>query len=930
MDQHGVASPLVFEEICRICEVSPQLIAVSSENASMSYGELEQESAKFAGYLAQSGIDSGATIAICMERSLSWIVTALGILRLGAAYVPLDPAWPEARIRYVVDDSRAVALIAPGALLNQLQLTILGVDPIRDSSSIAAAHSLEPRSVEPEGLAYLIYTSGSTGTPKGVEITHANLCHLIRWHNSAFRITGKDRTSHLAGLGFDAAVWEIWTTLAAGATLCIPEDIVRLSPELIQSWMVQQQVTVGFVPTVHAARLIAMEWPASTSLQVMLTGGDALPSAPKPNLPFAVINNYGPTECTVVATSALVEPGSTGTPSIGKAITGTWVYLLDEEGRLIQEGQVGEIYIGGGGVGKGYRNLPEATRASFLPDPFSSVANARMYRTGDRGAWRADGQIEFHGRNDRQVKIRGQRIELDEISNRLTQHPAIQFAIATVANFNGDRDELAGYILFKDNSFSIDASLLQEYLLKHLPNYMVPSSFFRLKELPLSSNGKIDIAMLSKVSTEALAFSTPPYSDDTRTNDSADTRTHVKLLAAIRELLNNPKLGLKDNFFLAGGHSLLGMQLIMRLRETYKVDLTARELFDSPTVEQLSVKVDRKLAQTQLAAIWKDILGIDRCGLDDNFTALGGNDLLLYELQMRIANEFGRYLTWVEITENQTLGSQVNLVYDALRSEPLLPPGAFMVHSERQTNNIFWLHYPNARLAEAMGAERPFLCLTLTEQDFKTLGDAPTLQEIARCFIPKILASQPKGPYILGGFCLGGIVSYEVACQLQAAGCDISLLVLLDVPSPDYYRPAELRKLIMRPVYVTKRFRQLGIQKSFRRLFARASEKIQIKAERALVPEHNVRTQEILEDAAYRYIPTRYDGEVVLIMAAERQPNTPPHEHFLPWWRSVLPHNLHEHSINAMHLELVDGAAVDKVAEAISSHIEKAATSTDR
>ncbi len=915
MDQRGVVSPLVFEEICRISNISPRSIALSSQDGMMSYEELERKSSQFAGYLAESGIHSGATVAICMMRSPEWIVAALGVLRSGAAYVPLDPTWPEGRIRYALEDSSAAALIAPSALLSKLQIRVQGIDPVRDAKRIAEAPAFRLPSIEPESLAYVIYTSGSTGAPKGVEITHANLSHLIGWHIGTFRITEKDRGSHLAGLAFDAAVWEIWPTLAAGATLCIPNDMVRLSPELIQEWMVRERVTIGFVPTVHAVRLIDMKWPAETVLQVLLTGGDALPNAPTSIQPFTVVNNYGPTECTVVSTSGLVEPQSSGKPSIGKAIPGTRVYLLDEEGLPTQEGQVGEIYIGGDGVGRGYRNLPDATRVSFLPDPFSSVANARMYRTGDRGSRRADGQIFFHGRNDRQVKIRGQRIELDEISNQLGQHPAVQFAIVTVADADAESKELAGYVLFKDPNQPARLSELQEHLLKHLPNYMVPTSFFQLKELPVSSNGKIDLSLLSKATKEPLTSNIPAQ--------YVGSQLHSKLLTIVRELLKNPKIGLKDNFFLAGGHSLLGMQLIMRLRESYKVDLSARELFDSPTVEQLSDRVGRKLTQTQLAIIWKEVLNVGQCGTDANFVALGGDDRLLDEVQMRIASQFGRYFTRGELAANQTLASQTALVYGVVNSEALLPPGAFMVNSERKSSNIFWLHYPNPRLAEAMGTERPFLCLTLTEQDFEALGNTPTLQEIARCFVPKILASQPMGPYILGGFCLGGIVSYEVACQLQSAGYDVSLLALLDVPSPEYYRPAELRKLITRPVYVSKRFKQLGLQKTLGRLFARASEKIQVKAERALVPEHSVRTQQIMEDAAYRYKPTRYNGRVALIMAAERQPNTPPHEHFLPWWRSILPTNLHEHSIAAMHLELVDGPAVRTVAETISGHIEQ-------
>lgn len=914
MPQLDLASAFVCDQISRIADVAPQSVALSCGSAQLTYQDLRCRSAQFAGYLQKNEILPGSTVAICMERSFDWIVAALGIMHAGCAYIPLDAAWPEARVRYAVEDSGAAALIAPLDLHQRLQLKTLAIDPFRDASLIAATAALDSGSFDPESLAYLIYTSGSTGSPKGVEITHANLRHLIHWHTQAFSLTANDRCSHLAGLGFDAAVWEIWPTLAAGATLCIPDDTVRLSPELIQDWMVKDQVTIGFVPTVHATKLIDMKWPANTALRILLTGGDALPHSPAAHLPFALVNNYGPTECTVVATSGVVGPESTGTPSIGKAITGTWIYLLDEEGRPIQDGQVGEIYIGGDGVGRGYRNLPEVTRASFLPDPFSDVPDARMYRSGDRAARRTDGQIEFHGRNDRQVKIRGQRIELDEISNRLGQHPAVQFAIVTANSSEGEAAQLNGYVLFKQGLPPANASDLQEYLLKHLPNYMIPGAFFRLNELPVSANGKIDLALLPKVTAELLAGRKPVQDNG--------NEIQTTLLTAVRELLKNPAIGPKDNFFLAGGHSLLGMQLIMRLRDAFKVDMTARELFAGPTVEQLAVVVERKRVQAQLTKIWKELLNAAQCGPDANFTTLGGNEHLLNELQIRIASEFGRYLTQAELAECQTLAGQTELVYGALKSEPLLPPGAFMVHSERQSNNMFWLHYPNPKLAEAMGAELPFLCVTLTDQDFETLGETPTLEQVARCLLPRILASQPSGPYILGGFCLGGIVSYEVACQLQAAGHEVSLLVLLDVPTPEYYRPAELTTLMKRPVYVSKRLKQLGFRRTLARLLERANEKIQVKAERALVPESRINRQEIIENAAYRYSPKRYQGKVALIMSSEKPVDSPPQDHFLPWWRSLIPKNLHEHAVDAIHLDLVEGGAVNKVAEAISSHLK--------
>jgi amino acid adenylation domain-containing protein len=903
----------VAERISEVLRGSPDSPAIRSGGLTLSYADLDFRADRIAAYLSQLGVTPGATVILCMDRSIEWVVAALGIMRCGAAYVPLDPRWPVARVRYALEDSGASAIFAPTSFLQRLQVDVHGIDPIEDAAAIAVAPEFEGPFIDPDSLAYMIYTSGSTGAPKGVEITHANLEHLVEWHLAAFGVAAQDRVSHLTGLGFDVAVWEIWPALAAGATLCIPDETTRHSPELIQQWMIELGVTIGFVPTLHASRLIDMEWPADTALRTLLTAGEALPHAPSRFLPFDLVNAYGPTECSVISTSGIISPKSTGTPTIGKAIAGASIYLLDEDGQPVEDGEIGEIYIGGRGVGRGYRNLPEATRKSFLPDPFSSVVGGRMYRSGDRGLRRPNGEIEFHGRLDRQVKIRGHRIELDEISNTLNQHPAVQFAVVTADNSEKERTELTGYILLRESSQVPTTSDVQEYLLTHLPSYMVPGRLFRLKELPQSSSGKIDLSMLPSAVAAPLPSRAPAK--------EAGDPTQVKVLGAARELLKNPRISVRDNFFLAGGDSLLAMHWIMRIRNTFGVDITFRQLTDGPTAENLSLIIERQLAEGRLAAIWKDLLHVQECDPEETFFALGGNNALVDELQQRIAAEFGRYISHADLAATQTLGQQAELVFTAVRSDTMLPPGVVAVQSEGKENGIFWLHYPNPNLAEAMGDERPFLCVTLTEQECEDLGDAPSLQQIARCFVPKILAAQPKGPYILGGFCLGGMISYEVACQLQAAGCDLSLLILLDVPSPEYYRPAGLRNLMMRPAYLVKRIRQLGLRMTLGNLLERLSSRIPVKDEHMLVRKQDERMQEVMEIAAFHYEPVQYEGTVALIMASELPPNSPPHHHFLPWWKSLIPHHLHTYEISGIHLDLVGGKAVRNVAEIISSHL---------
>lgn len=577
----------VSDRILEARDAHPSSIALSYGHQQLTYEELDRRSELFSRHLIQLGVAVGEAVAICMERSFDWIVAALGVMRAGAAYVPLDPAWPDARLQAALTDSGARVLVAKTSLLDRLQLDLLGVDTVRDAGAIVSAPESERRIVDSQSLAYIIYTSGTTGVPKGVEITHANLDHLIRWHQGAFNPTRQDRASHLAGLGFDAAVWEIWPNLSAGANVCLASETLRTSPELLQNWLIREQVTIAFVPTILASRLIQMQWPTTVTLRLLLTGGDALLNGPTSQLPFEVVNNYGPTECTVVATSAAIKAGSAGIPAIGHPILGASIYLLDKFGKQVPMGTEGEIYIGGNGVGQGYRNLPEMTQECFLSDPFAGSSGARMYRTGDRGIQRQDGQIEFHGRHDRQAKIRGYRVELDEIGSVLSEHKAIEFAAAIIRSSDGGENQLIAYVLLKDGQAEIGSQELQEYLLRSLPDYMIPSVFVRLRSLPISSSGKIDFKTLDeqrdfKVLEKVVAA-------------KPSTPIEEKLLVMVRDLLGNQAVGIDDNFFLAGGHSLLGMQLVMRLRQTFDVDLTLPQLFKAPTVKRLAVVIETLL-----------------------------------------------------------------------------------------------------------------------------------------------------------------------------------------------------------------------------------------------------------------------------------------------------------------------------------------------
>ncbi len=511
-------------------------------------------------------------------------------MRAGAAYVAMDEAWPDERIRYVIGDSGATHVIGRTNLLRRLGPSIKGVDPqeiaLRDMEVPLEAIA---RKISPDDVAYIIYTSGTSGYPKGVEITHSNLSHFVEWHCRAFDVTDRDRASHLAGLSFDAAAWEIWPYLAAGASIALVDESVRASPELLQQWLLSERMTVSYIPTALVQPISELNWPMDTPLRFLLTGGESLHRSPQKPLPFVLVNNYGPTECTVVSTSGVVSCGSSAVPSIGWPIDDVSIYLLNEAFEPVPKGTIGEIYIGGAGVGRGYRNLPDLTARSFLPDPFSSTRGARMYRTGDLGILLPDGEIEFRGRIDSQEKIRGHRIELEEISSALCRHPKVRFAtVHAPRDKESGEKRLIAYVMPAEKDVPT-SSELQRFLATTLPTYMLPAAFVRLRDLPLSSHGKVDKQLLEAPAAENLLPVTADFSND------AARLVCQKLLGIVGTLLKTDSVGAEDDFFLAGGHSLLGTQLILRIRSAFQVDISLRDLFEARTVARLAEKIESLL-----------------------------------------------------------------------------------------------------------------------------------------------------------------------------------------------------------------------------------------------------------------------------------------------------------------------------------------------
>jgi amino acid adenylation domain-containing protein len=569
----------------------PDALAVSGPDATLTYGQLERHTDQLARRLRALGVGRERPVGLCLGRSAALVVGALGILKAGGAYVALDPAHPRERLGFMLRDCGADVLVTGGSAaagLDTGRAAVVTVDAGCAEPEPELESTVEQTATGGRDLAYVIYTSGSTGTPKGVLLEHAGLRNLVSWHQHAFAISGADRATQIASPAFDATVWELWPYLTAGASIHIPTDEVRADPVALRDWLVAERISVTFVPTAIAEVLMTLDWPAETSLRYLLTGGDTLHRHPPAGLPFTVVNNYGPSEATVVATSGVVGPSAddVGAPSIGRPITNVQAYAVDDQLDRVATGSPGELLVGGAQVARGYLNRACFTDERFIPDPFSSVPGARVYRTGDLVRERPDGEIEFLGRVDEQVKILGNRIELGEISATLNRHVEVRSSVVVVREHASDERHLIAYVVAVDGRRP-DSTELRAHLGQHLPTYMVPAAFVWLEELPLTPNGKVDRA----------ALPAPVSANTAQPAQSAQPGSELEevLAALVAELLELDRVGADENFFMLGGHSMLGAQLIARIGERFDVDMSLRALFDNPTVAEMATEVERLL-----------------------------------------------------------------------------------------------------------------------------------------------------------------------------------------------------------------------------------------------------------------------------------------------------------------------------------------------
>ncbi|WP_404791150.1 amino acid adenylation domain-containing protein [Altericista sp. CCNU0014] len=556
---------------------TPDAIALSFTDQHLTYQELDRRANQLARVLQARGVKPEVLVGICVERSLEMVVGLLGILKAGGAYLPLDASYPQERLADLIESARPQFLLAQESCQNCLPATAVPIVCLdRDRLEIAQQPNTNPQvTLSPEHLAYVLYTSGSTGKPKGVEIPHRALTNFLHSMRSKPGLTSQDTLLAVTTLSFDIAALELFLPLTVGARVAIAPRETVMDGVQLRALLQQSGATVMQATPATWQLLLNAGWQGDPNLKI-LCGGEALSSQLAQALvqrSASLWNLYGPTETTIWSLLSCISDGEIAAGSesihIGRPIANTQIYVLDEQLQPLPIGIPGELYIGGDGVARGYRHQPDLTAERFIPNPFQPAD--RLYKTGDRVRYRPDGNLEFLGRSDYQVKVRGFRVELGEVEATLGQHPAVQSAIALA-----QEDRLVAYVAATEASYS--GCELQGWLQQKLPSYMVPSAILVLPAFPLTPNGKVDRQTLRQLQLV-----------DRPTADSNSHTPTVELLLSIwSQVLELEQIGLNDNFFALGGHSLLATQLISRIRAVFAVELPLQRLFETPTIAGLA------------------------------------------------------------------------------------------------------------------------------------------------------------------------------------------------------------------------------------------------------------------------------------------------------------------------------------------------------
>ena len=837
---------------------TPEAVAVVCDDITLSYAALNRRANRLAHRLMALGVRPDDRVAVCLPRSADVLVAILGILKAGGAYVPLDPAYPAGRLNCMLADASPVALVTQRALADTLNTALPVVLTDAAPEDGAAEHNPEPQGLTAEHLAYVIYTSGSTGKPKGVMVEHRNVVSMQSAIQVRLGIQHPSRVSMNASIVFDASV-QSWVHLLLGHTMVIVPEAVRKEGGALLAFLRRQRVDVIDCTPLQLQGLIAagLQKAYEGYPCTVIIGGDAIPlsawSAMQNIEQIRFVNAYGPTECTVNASMCVVDK-TLATPGIGKPLDNTQIYFLDDHGQPVPLGICGELYIAGNGVARGYLNRPELTAERFLPDPFTP--GQRMYRTGDLGRWLPDGNIEFLGRNDFQVKLRGFRIEPGEIEACLTACDGVRDAVVIAREETPGDKRLVAYLLAEPGHTPEPARLRQQ-LAQSLAEYMLPAAYVTLESFPLTPNGKLDRQALPAPDRAALV---------TRGDEPPAGEVENMLAAIWCELLGLSQVGRHDNFFELGGHSLLAVQLLNRMAKT-GLAISLATLFARPSLAQLAG--------------------------------------FIQDREKSLASPFA---------DNPVV----------LRGEGTQPP-LFLVHEPSGDPLVY------SPLATMLRVDRPVYALSAL--GLHSAENPPTsLEALAACHIEAIRRVQPHGPYHLAGWSLGGVISYEIALQLQRSGEEIAFIGMIDSYHPAAHQKRDVSassEPAVRDEMIVN-FLSMHVPESERSILAQLQTPIDMQAVFDLCGEHNWLPKDIsyedlllrLETVLYirplglRYQPIPADLTINLYTA-----NLEESDDIWRGWHGTVSSDSSLHVIGGTHLSIMQPPLLAQLAKTMSADL---------
>lgn len=859
---------------------SPHATAVVFGEQKLSYQELNLKANQLAHTLNRAGIQAGDRVGFLLERSAEMVITMLAILKAGAAYVPLDIAYPLERLEHMIHDSRMAALVTmsriPGLTFTR-SIPILFLDEVFSRLQELDAHNLELPSAA-TGLAYVMYTSGSTGTPKGIAIPHRAIVRLVR-NTDYLSIEAGDRIAQASNASFDAATFEVWGVLLNGACLVgLPHEILLTPPELA-AFLRRQEITVLFLTTALFNQIAAITPQAFSSLNTLLFGGEAvsprwvrrvLEAGP----PGRLLHVYGPTENTTFSIWHLVDHVTEDafTIPIGRPIANTQAYILDRCLEPVPASVPGELYLGGHGLADGYVGSKDLKADFFIPNPFALEGvegSERLYKTGDLARYREDGNIEFLGRMDSQIKLRGFRVELGEIEAKLLDHPLVEQAVVLAHAMAGNLEipddlRLAAYVALRTGE-TVSSQELRLYLQSRLPDFMIPSAFIFLPTLPVTPNGKID----------RRALPAPLFDDPKAELEEVSTELEKSLVEIWRRVLGVERLGVNDSFFSLGGHSLLAVRLFLEIEKETGQRLPLASLFQYPTVAKLAGFLQ---AQTGPRA-WQALVPVQTGGSKTPFFCVHnfGGEVLNFGA---LANELG--------DDQPFFGFQARGLY---------------------------------------GEEAPDQSIPL----------------MASYYIRLMRLQQANGPYLLGGFCFGGVVAYEMACQLRAQGEAVALVAIFDGGVPGRKSQGGLLRRVRwvtnflrnLPYWLFDFFalsreeRRLSYQRRWRqvrkilRAWLGKPEAVEamdlIAGHAATAPEPHQKVMEAHMQAFLDYQAPKFSGPVVLFRVRRMpllQPDDPDYG-----WKQVVEREVKIELVRGGHHNMLQKPYVDELAARLSVYL---------